>query len=1213
MNHPLQYKIWSVGRRVKLIALLCGFGRVVTWSAVAIFLIGSIDYLFVVRDIGVRIIGSLFVLSVITWTARQFYWRYWIPVWGDLDLARSIEKHFPAFDDRLSSSVIFLRQNENDDATGSAELRRAVIVQANRDVQQLNPREVINYRPAVRAVASVCLMLLVAGILVLVAPLTTTRALRRMAVPWSAESWNRLIIVEASERVTKGDDFFVRAADRQGNMPRSVRVQYWFDGDRKSTIREELMIYEDGVVIHQLSSVTRSFQFRVLGGDDDSMPWRSVEVVEPPAVASFEVRVNPPVYTGWSASMVQPPMRVLEGSSIEIHGTTTIPVSVVKVRVETADVVAAYSPELLDNGKTFVLTKEQEMPWNVEDSCAFWFELVGPDGMISGRGKRYEVEVWTHHAPRVSVRGLKSHEFVTPQALISFVADVQDAVAIHSVQLHVLRADQADSEETVLEMYRATEMIRSDSKESTLTASMSPERREIEYHWDLSDSSRLVPGDKLEFFVVAANPKPASGQSDRQRLTIISTDELLDRLAQRQRFIVNQIGDTLRQQRVARAQNEKLEIQIRDVGLLRGVDFDSLRSLNFVQSEVGHRFHAEEDGFLVQVSSVIEELKRNRIDGSQIGFNLSRLRTSLTTVYHEHLEPIDEQLVIALQHLRIVKQESNASDRFQFPETSLPAALDGVRRGLHEVAQHQDQAITTLEALYDEFSNWNTYHQFAFDLRQLFHDQEQVSQQTEELRWRTISKKRVNVSAQERADYRKVSLEQNQLAHQLDRIQGRMDDVLNQVTANEDKVRHAIADALEIAVQTTLSNSMRDASRTIDVGQTGNALILQQQIEAHLEEMIQVLTHRGEHESKRLVKKLRQSANELAEVMRDQKELKKKIEMLAESSNGLNRSKQLQHVTERMRVLRREVERLSRKLERLQVQRAAGHLEEASSHLQDTAQANRELRLGDAATNARYTEKDLESAQRQLKASIRSAEQESIREEMVELEDQLKGLLDRQNRISADIRRLEEIRQDQGSWTDGQRNSLASSIRNQRDVVDEIHVLADRLRDATVLHFALIRVGEPAGIVVTRLKREITDHITQESAEVAAARLSQLYRVVQEKEDRVDRAEEGAGEGDGAGSGDSGGQSRVGIAELRLLKIMQDEVNLRTKELEQQRLPIGAENEREPLRSIQLAEQQSRLAALVLSIFQTERSNSEDLPELVPNPDEKDDGDRDAN
>ena len=43
----------------------------------------------------------------------------------------------------------------------------------------------------------------------------------------------------------------------------------------------------DGAMIARRENVLRPFSYRVEGGDDQSMPWLDVEVVEPPAVESL--------------------------------------------------------------------------------------------------------------------------------------------------------------------------------------------------------------------------------------------------------------------------------------------------------------------------------------------------------------------------------------------------------------------------------------------------------------------------------------------------------------------------------------------------------------------------------------------------------------------------------------------------------------------------------------------------------------------------------------------------------------------------------------------------------------------------------------------------------------------------------------------------------------------------------------------------------------
>ena len=52
------------------------------------------------------------------------------------------------------------------------------------------------------------------------------------------------------------------------------------------------------IMVARRENVSESFSFRAAGGDDDTMPWHEVEVVEPPRLESLEIVVHPPAYTG---------------------------------------------------------------------------------------------------------------------------------------------------------------------------------------------------------------------------------------------------------------------------------------------------------------------------------------------------------------------------------------------------------------------------------------------------------------------------------------------------------------------------------------------------------------------------------------------------------------------------------------------------------------------------------------------------------------------------------------------------------------------------------------------------------------------------------------------------------------------------------------------------------------------------------------------------
>ena len=79
----------------------------------------------------------------------------------------------------------------------------------------------------------------------------------------------------------------------------------------------------------------QSFAFRAAGGDDDTMRWHTVEVVDPPRLESLAITVHPPGYTGLPAARAERHLEVLAGTGIEISGTASEPLSAAHILPQT--------------------------------------------------------------------------------------------------------------------------------------------------------------------------------------------------------------------------------------------------------------------------------------------------------------------------------------------------------------------------------------------------------------------------------------------------------------------------------------------------------------------------------------------------------------------------------------------------------------------------------------------------------------------------------------------------------------------------------------------------------------------------------------------------------------------------------------------------------------------------------------------------------------
>src|SRR5205823_1195874 len=132
--------------------------------------------------------------------------------------------------DRLASTVQFLRLAGGDDRHGSPALRDETVRQTLEETRAIDFREAIETRPARRALglAAGSLVLLLAA--VLADPALARIAARRLFLPFGPDRWPQqthlaLIDKETPRKVARGEPFTLAVAVRKGERaPSSARA-----------------------------------------------------------------------------------------------------------------------------------------------------------------------------------------------------------------------------------------------------------------------------------------------------------------------------------------------------------------------------------------------------------------------------------------------------------------------------------------------------------------------------------------------------------------------------------------------------------------------------------------------------------------------------------------------------------------------------------------------------------------------------------------------------------------------------------------------------------------------------------------------------------------------------------------------------------------------------------------------------------------------------
>lgn len=1198
MPHPLEQKIAKVRRRLRRLTLLYGISWVVGAALLAMLLFGTLDYLIHIEDRGVRAILTLVLLGVVGWTTYRHLLLALVSGLSDVQLALRIERRFPGLNDRLASAVQFLRQAENDPRAGSAELRRAVVHETERELDALDLDEVLDPRPVYRVALAAGGSILLVALIAALDPTSVQVAVARLTNPFGATVWpkqNHLQIRQPVRRLAMGQPFEVEIVDAAGApLPDEVWIQYRRESDGKDAVIETEPAQAFGARMYaRREAVHRPFAYRAIGGDDRSMPWIELEVVEPPLVESLELSLHYPDYTGWPAETSEKHLRALVGTRVALAGTSTKKLRAATIHVENGEPVPL---QVSEDGYGFELPPDAEPGFVIAQSGSYWFSLEDGEGLIGGPDVRYEIRAIPDLAPNVSVEAPDGNIFVTPEAVVPLRIVAKDDLAIAEVALRYSRSDRSEEGEFNEVLYAGPAAVEPHPRPDLQVGVQEGDNRLVEHQWDLS-VLEMPPDSQITFYATATDYQPLVGQSPARRLTLISPEELQDRLAERQKFILSELSRVLRMQQESRTQTRSLEIQWEQVRQLEKTDIDALQGAELTQRQVNRALTSRSEGVQGQIDALLADLENNRVDSPDLRRRMESLAAEIDGLAEDHLPIIGRELTNAMK----TAQDQLLDDDAQRNDAEAPP------ESLTTAGKHQDEVIARLEGMLGELSQWDNYRRFHRDVAALRREQEEVTERTAEVGRETLSKDRNDLTPEQLAELKKLTQQQQELSRRFDTLQQQMQGMADSLQEQDPLAAATLTDALHQARQEGVSGQMRTAGQNIDQNQIGQATARQKKINDDLQEVLDILANRREHELERLVKKLREAEEQMTQLRKEQEGLRKKMQEAAEIEDEQERRRQLERLTRQQRELQQEAERFARRLQRLQADQAGRSTARAGSSMGQAGQQGEQGDAGGAAEGAERAQRDLEEAQQQLAERRRQAEIDLAMEQLAKIQDSLVALRDSQQGVLDETIRLEDLLEEQGRLTRGQSLSVRDLSQQQARLRDEASALSEKLSAAEVFALALTTAAREMGRAAELLDARELGTTTRRAEEYALRRLNQLIEAL-EPEDA--EANEGGGDQDGGGDGgggDGGGDGIGDIAQLKMIKLMQVDIHERTRDLEE-----AYGRQREELTDDQqheyalLSEEQGQLADLIRNLSQPAEERPEDdldaLPDLRDDP-----------
>ncbi|NQT37388.1 MAG: hypothetical protein HQ581_07870 [Planctomycetes bacterium] len=1184
MAHPLKRKIRSLRSRLRRLVLLDGVGRIITAVLGMTLVVTAADFLVRFEETGLRVLCTLVVFGLAAWTCFRCVRRALGAGLGDVELALRVERRFPRLRGRLASALEFLVQQEDDPTAGSAALRRAVVARSTDEAHDVDMGKILHRRPAIRVAILSAVVCVAAAILVVLDPASSEIALARLVKPLGGDVWPQIHYLEVrgyKDHLAMGDTFEIEVVDAPGvELPQEVRIYYRIAQDDDTTAETtETMDFVDGAMVARRENVARSFEFRVEGGDDDSMSkrWWPVEVIEPPRLVAETLRVHlvPPDYTGRNPRESAGDVTALVGTRMTVGGRSSKRLRSAALCFEDGSEVPA---DLSEDGFGFAVPDTRAVV--LHESSVYWLRMADAEKPIVGRSQRWTIRAEADDPPKVTLQQPAQNIYVTPGAVVPVRISAADRLALRRIAMVFgpPGLDSAARSEVVLHF--RPEPPRPEPSSAAIVSPEEPptgESRLVWHPWELAPLQLKPPAQLVlhatadDFRSTEIDPGAGRGTSESRLLNVISVREFEDRLAGRQSFVLAELARMLALQRTAKKQTAGLAAAWSAIGSLDPPQIDRLQGAELKQRQVNLVLSSRTEGLPVHLESILADLQNNRLDNPGLQRRVQTILAELDRLAVERLPLIARGLTAAIKdaQARLAQHGDDArSDEAHLGRAKL----------LSETAGHQQHVIDTLVTLLGELARWDHCRRFHREISQLMSEEEETAGRTARaMTPQTLAKDFRDLRPEEQAQRLILAREQLELALQLERIQQEMAAVCGASAESESPAVGIVADALDRARQLATSAKMRQGSSDIRDNRLGQVTARQKQITGELQELLDILSNRREHELDRLVGMIRRAETELAGLIGAQTQLREAADRAAVEADPARRHDQLKQFSERQTQVEAHTRKLVRQLRRLQAESAVPPASQAADQMRDAREsADRDAPL-DMRQGASAAEKLLIDAAGELARRRFQAEAELAMEQLARLQAALETIRQEQQTVLNQTVELDENRPS---------IDLAEKARalepRQRALESAVRQLADKLLAAKVIHLALTGAADEMADAAVRLTGGEVGRDTQSAQQNALNRIAMILDAVA-PEDPGDDGGEGP---DRAGAGPAGpeGEAAEGVqtlAELKLIRLLQEDVYLRTQAI--QKITGGRVPSSDTLKTryVALSADQRRLAQLV--------------------------------
>ncbi len=440
MPVQLLQRLIAFRRRVRTRLFAFGLCTAVSGAVFAFLALVVLDRLLDLPPVPRLVAAVLFALGAVVallhWVVR--------PLWRPITLgqiAGTLEEYFwpleggagAKLDDRLSSTVEFLQGNQ----AGSDEMRRLVVANTDRIVQNIRFRDALSLRPLFIRGAALTVAVLLLLVTVLASPGFARMGLQRYLTPFSAPRWPRevqIVPLSADSRVAVGESMTLRMKVIRGLTPTLRGVVHLRTPDGQVTT-QAMQRREHNQYVCTVSPITEDLTCWFEAGDDDTRHRPlEIRVVQRPVVVQALASIDPPPYAPEA-----PPLVVdLQAGDISAVAGSTITASVRASKPIASDSSGQPRASLeFDSGLRVPLHRSDdrraqwlEGTFELLESTEFRVRLTDTDGFENPGGRPYRLAAQPDETPTVILHEPSGLAEATPTGSVALSVQAEDDFGI---------------------------------------------------------------------------------------------------------------------------------------------------------------------------------------------------------------------------------------------------------------------------------------------------------------------------------------------------------------------------------------------------------------------------------------------------------------------------------------------------------------------------------------------------------------------------------------------------------------------------------------------------------------------------------------------------------------------------------------------------------------------------------------------------------------